>query len=458
MASVNIGQDNQGDAFYRYKMPSLQARIEGRGNGIKTNVVNNVDIAKALERPPDYIIKYFGCELGALTKYEKTTGTSIVNGAHDTNRLKELLEGFIKKYVQCYSCGNPETVVKVRKDMVSLKCKACGESSAVDMRHKLNTFILKNPPEEKVSKAEKKLRKAEKERMAEMAQQEKDAKKKSKKDKKKKADKDGSPEGSANGQGDNDEDDDVDDAEDGDGVVWSTDTSTAAVEKRAAEQLSDAMAGMVTKGNVEAEQEAAVKRAEKEAAAAAKAEEERKAAEEAAAREAAEKEEAAKAEQQADPVKHLRAFIASHTAAESAAQLDSLEVEGGLAGRMRVLYEALFSEQEGKLAVLAQKHLSYLKAAGSEAPTQMAHLIALEHLTGVTNPQYVKETPLVLKFFYDSDLVDESLIIAWHGKKTAGKVLGVDAQAAVAVRSAAEPFITWLEEADEDDSDEDEDE
>lgn len=90
----------------------------------------------------------------------------------------------------------------------------------------------------------------------------------SRRDKKKKAEKDGSPDGSANGQGD-DEDDDLDDA-DGDEVVWSTDTSTAAVEKRAAEQLSDAMAGMVTKGNVEAEQEAAARRAEKEAAAAAK--------------------------------------------------------------------------------------------------------------------------------------------------------------------------------------------
>jgi hypothetical protein len=32
-------------------VPALQ--IEGRGNGIKTNVVNNVEVAKALERPPD---------------------------------------------------------------------------------------------------------------------------------------------------------------------------------------------------------------------------------------------------------------------------------------------------------------------------------------------------------------------------------------------------------------------
>jgi ribosomal protein S27E len=65
-------------------------------------------------------------------------------------------QGFIKKYVQCYSCGNPETVVKVRKENISLKCKACGAVSDVDARHKLNTYILKNPPEEKVSKAEKK--------------------------------------------------------------------------------------------------------------------------------------------------------------------------------------------------------------------------------------------------------------------------------------------------------------
>ena len=46
-------------------------------------------------------------------------------------------------------------------------------------------------------------------------------------------------------------------------VEWMTDTSSAAAKARAAEQLSAAMAGMVTQGNIEAEQEAARKKEEK---------------------------------------------------------------------------------------------------------------------------------------------------------------------------------------------------
>ena len=102
------------------------------------------------------ILKFYGCELGAQTNFDKKTGTSIVNGAHDTKFLVELLEKFIKKYVQCYHCFNPETVIKIKREAIKLKCKACGSDSSVDMGHRLNTFILKNPPEEKISKEEKK--------------------------------------------------------------------------------------------------------------------------------------------------------------------------------------------------------------------------------------------------------------------------------------------------------------
>ena len=91
--------------------------------------------------------KYFGTELGAQTKFDEASGLAIVNGAHETNRLSQLLEGFIKRFVQCGQCNNPETdIVLTKKETIELKCKACGAVTQVDMRHKLCTFILKNPP------------------------------------------------------------------------------------------------------------------------------------------------------------------------------------------------------------------------------------------------------------------------------------------------------------------------
>ncbi|OMO55587.1 Translation initiation factor IF2/IF5 [Corchorus capsularis] len=171
MSLQNIGAANSDDAFYRYKMPKMQTKIEGRGNGIKTNIVNMVDIAKALARPASYTTKYFGCELGAQSKFDEKTGTCLVNGSHDTAKLAGLLEIFIKKYVQCYGCGNPETEILITKNQViQLQCAACGFVSDVDMRDKLTSFILKNPPEQKKgSKDKKALRRAEKERLKEEA-------------------------------------------------------------------------------------------------------------------------------------------------------------------------------------------------------------------------------------------------------------------------------------------------
>nr|GMD76174.1 probable eukaryotic translation initiation factor 5-1 [Ipomoea batatas] len=258
----NIGAGNKDDAFYRYKMPRMITKIEGRGNGIKTNVVNMVDIAKALARPASYPTKFFGCELGAQSKFDEKTGTSHVNGAHDTAKLAGLLETFIKKYVQCYGCGNPETEVLITKSqMIQLKCAACGFISDVDMRDKLTTFILKNPPEQKKgSKDKKAMRRAEKERLKEGEMADEERKKHKKEAAKKKgssnnlkngaskiskkkanvSDEERSPSGS---QADENEAE-VNNGSDDD-VQWQTDTSMAAAQQRIQEQLNSVTASMV---------------------------------------------------------------------------------------------------------------------------------------------------------------------------------------------------------------------
>ncbi|CAL5370862.1 unnamed protein product [Camellia sinensis] len=221
-----------------------------------------VDVAKALARPASYITKYFGCELGAQSKFDEQTGVSLVNGSHDTAKLVGLLENFIKKYVQCYGCGNPETEVLITKSqMVQLRCAVCGFVSDVDMRDKLTAFILKNPPEpKKDSKDKKAMRKAEKERLKEGEAVDEEQKKPKKvvKNKGSSTSKDGPAKASSNKKKASGSDEDqssptlsqVDEKEETDDdndneVQWQTDTSLEAARQRIEEQLSSVTADMV---------------------------------------------------------------------------------------------------------------------------------------------------------------------------------------------------------------------
>lgn len=92
--------------------------------------------------------KYFGCELGAQTQFDFKNDRYIVNGSHDASKLQDLLDGFIRKFVLCPGCDNPETdlIVSTKKGTISQGCKACGFHGPLEFNHKLNTYILKNPP------------------------------------------------------------------------------------------------------------------------------------------------------------------------------------------------------------------------------------------------------------------------------------------------------------------------
>jgi translation initiation factor 5 len=66
-------------------MPGLIAKIEGKGSGVKIAIVNMVDIAKALNRPPKYPTKYFGCKLGAQTQFDVKNDCYIVSRSYEAN-------------------------------------------------------------------------------------------------------------------------------------------------------------------------------------------------------------------------------------------------------------------------------------------------------------------------------------------------------------------------------------
>lgn len=144
MASlVNIGAANAKDEFYRYKMPQLVCRSQGKGNGIKTSIENVVDVAKSLSRDVKEVMKFFSYELGTPV-IRDDQGRYMINGQTTSSTLTILLEKYITCYILCPRCGNPETKYEVKKKQLMLQCSACGcTTNATCQDHKITEYILK---------------------------------------------------------------------------------------------------------------------------------------------------------------------------------------------------------------------------------------------------------------------------------------------------------------------------
>lgn len=74
----------------RYKMPKMILKVEGKGNGIMTNVTNLDEVAKALRVPTEYPLKFFASELGTLIKIKPAS--FIVNGKQDPLTMAKILD------------------------------------------------------------------------------------------------------------------------------------------------------------------------------------------------------------------------------------------------------------------------------------------------------------------------------------------------------------------------------
>lgn len=144
MASmININSEID-DLYNRYKMPSISIKFEKN----KTLILNLIAVAKALKRPAIYILKYFGIEIGTQTEIDKKNEKFFINGFHDTQKLQNLLNIFIKTYILCTECNNPETYFLVNNTKLLKKCIACGFQTLIK-EHKLNNFIINSETKKK---------------------------------------------------------------------------------------------------------------------------------------------------------------------------------------------------------------------------------------------------------------------------------------------------------------------
>ena len=160
---VNIPRSEE-DEFYRYKMPELLVKNEGKGNGVKTVITNINDVAKALKRPAPYLHKVFGYAHNTPTTIDGD-GRAVINGTFNKETLAKDLDAFIDRYVLCQHCQNPETTMIIKGNSGELVCKACGGITTLRLADKLGNFILKNPPEKDKSEKEHKAMEGEREKI-----------------------------------------------------------------------------------------------------------------------------------------------------------------------------------------------------------------------------------------------------------------------------------------------------
>lgn len=135
------------DPNYRYSMPLLEQRIEGKGINIHTTLLNLDSVAKALRTNKDYILKFFGYELSI--QVNNKNGDIYLNGEIQEEDVLKVLDKFIEKYILCAKCRLPEMFILVNKERTALvgTCYSCAFKTPIDRAHKLSGYILKNPPQ-----------------------------------------------------------------------------------------------------------------------------------------------------------------------------------------------------------------------------------------------------------------------------------------------------------------------
>lgn len=161
-------------------------------------------------------------------------------------------------------------------------------------------------------------------------------------------------------------------------------------------------------------------------------------------------------------------FAAAGATASPAAvveELKTLQTVASLrtADRYVILLGGLFTEQS-VAANHVRVHAPVLKLMVTSTIHQRQLIAAAEWFCGACFPSLIKYFPVLLKQFFDEDLVDEDTFQAWDMDSTPNDfsvhpaLLPLDIQHTL--KTNAKKFITWLDEAEEegeDDEEEDDD-
>ncbi len=109
----------------RFEIPKVKGHIEGN----KTVISNFPAIASTLGRPVEHVLKYLLKELA--TPGEMNKNILILKRKLPASMINEKIRQYAKQFVLCPECGKPDTKLIKEKNLVYLKCMACGSKTLV---------------------------------------------------------------------------------------------------------------------------------------------------------------------------------------------------------------------------------------------------------------------------------------------------------------------------------------
>ena len=104
-------------------------KVVGHIEGNKTVISNLKKIAKDMGRDESHLLKYLLRELASPGKwsYERAIFGTKIAASLINNKIKK----YASEFVYCSECGKPDTKLVEEKEIMYLRCSACGAKKPV---------------------------------------------------------------------------------------------------------------------------------------------------------------------------------------------------------------------------------------------------------------------------------------------------------------------------------------
>jgi translation initiation factor 2 subunit 2 len=112
----------------RFEYPKVIGHIQGN----RTIISNFYQIADALHREPQHLLKYVLKELA--TPGELKTAALLIGTKVPASRINEKIAQYVREFVLCPECKRPDTKLSKEDKIMFMKCQACGARHAIKIR------------------------------------------------------------------------------------------------------------------------------------------------------------------------------------------------------------------------------------------------------------------------------------------------------------------------------------